>query len=251
MSEGIIDPSETLVAYSQKKASTDDVMRALLCYNNWSAPVPYAADVLQTNEFEKVSIWGNGNTMPADELWLFTEEWRGLFAWEKGVALGLYANQLRGVPLFRQLPRNLRAVKVNPGGELSEFWFIASDAFGLVEMWAKAIELEHELALGPSPDLYRKLRAFPGFTVLVYPNNSIVTAVGAGGMQNPAMVFTTPDCAAKVHAQVPQARQEHVDGERFFSLLPRQGVDGCIFNPLGPGPVAVLPIEACALILRA
>ncbi len=78
---------------------------------------------------------------------------------------------------------------------------------------------------------------------------AIATATGMGGMKNPAMIFTTLDCAQMVSRSYPQLQQKTVGGEALFAWLRQQGVDCVIFNPLGPGAQAACDISICDQIL--
>lgn len=240
---------ETLAAYSRQEVNSNVVMRALLTHDDWSAPALYAADCLKTTWFEKISVWGTASNMPANELWLFTDEERGNAVLERGGVPGTFANKLPALPLFRAIPRHLECVKVNPGGEQAHFWYIGNDAFELVELWVTAIALEAVLKGPATPEFFAAIRDFTSFTVLITEQNLIATAVGAGGMKNPAMAFTTPDCAAKIMAQAPGLREHAIDGKTLFKRLPEFGVDGCFINPLGPGQPAIVKLEDCGRVL--
>lgn len=246
-----MNPKETLRAYDRKEASTDDVMRALMTFDNWLAPAVFASEVLATNLLQKLFILGDPSTIPQDELWFFTDETAAHTAQAKGASLGVYANGVPGVRAFAALPAHLRAAKVNIGSDPAEGWFIPQDAFALTGLWASAIALESWLREPESPEKLKALRDFTGYTVLIIPQqDAIATAQGAGGLKNPAMVFTAPDCAAKVLKQAPQLTQNVVSGERLFTLLPSQGVDGVIFNPLGPGPKLAFDLSLCRRVLN-
>ena len=102
----------------------------------------------------------------------------------------------------------------------------------------------------PKEAVHAGLRTFEAFTVLVHPTGAVATAQGMGGFQNPAMVFTSPDSFEKVQAQGVDLRPVHLSGKELFELLPRAGVDGIAFNPLGPGPQLGFPLSLVTEVLQ-
>jgi hypothetical protein len=51
-------------------------------------------------------------------------------------------------------------------------------------------------------------------------------------------------------AQAPQLQPQHLGARELFELLPRAGVDGIAFNPLGPGSTAVFPLSLGVSVLQ-
>lgn len=245
-----MDPIDQLVAFSAGAADADDVMRSLAGHHGWLAPVEYASFAAGTDTFGTLLLAGDSYNGPDDELWLFTDRQSADVAIDQGATLGAYATEQSGWHLFAHLDARWRAVKVNIGSDTSRFWFIGAEAFPLARLWANAMLLEAWLAQPPSADRHRVMREFSAYTVLLVPGQgAVATAVGAAGMDNPAMVFTAPDAAARVLAQAPQLIQQVVTGEQLFSALGSQGVDGVVFNPLGPGTSVAFDLQVCDLVL--
>jgi hypothetical protein len=144
----------------------------------------------------------------------------------------------------------LDLVRVNPGSAASDAWFIGHENFALAKTWCSALSLEAMLQRPDwnDPVLLRALKGFGGYQAFFHPNDSIVTAVGAGGLQNPGLLFTTPDSVAALGVQAGQDQQFSLrtfNGSTLFEVAPRAGVDGFILNVKGPGPTVVLPLSAC------
>lgn len=166
--------------------------------------------------------------------------------------LGNFVTPVSGLELFCALPDELLKLKVNPGGPLEHFWFVGQEAVPLARLWGRALRLEALLhrASDDRSGLLAALRTFEGFTILVHPNGAVATAQGLGGLQNPAMVFTSPDSFERVLAVATGTRAAHLSGQELFELLPRAGVDGLVFNPMGPGPRAVFPLSLVTSVLQ-
>ena len=143
-------------------------------------------------------------------------------------------------------------MKVNPGGSLAHFWFMGADAIPLARLWGRAVRLETLLGNPKMPKaaLHAALRTFEAYTILVHPNGGVATAQGQGGYKNPAMVFTSPDSFEKVQAEVPGLGAVHLTAAELFELLPRAGVDGIAFNPMGPGPRTFFPLHLGVNVLQ-
>ena len=71
---------ETLLAFSKRSASKDQVMRALCEHKGWFAPVGYACHALQTNTFDNVTLWGNESLVTPGKLLLFSSAKAGYLA---------------------------------------------------------------------------------------------------------------------------------------------------------------------------
>ncbi len=246
-------PTATLIAYSQEKASREQVMRALVSYDDWLVIASYATHVTGQSRFPGGYVLGSGPVnIRSGELWFYTDEATANQAVAKGASLGLYVRGVPGPKLFAALPTNYQALWVNLGCPQAETWWIPSDSFDVATLWAHAIAIERRLGEPDSPEKFAAMRAYVGYILLVNPeHDALVTAVGAGGKQNPAMVFTAVDCAQVVTEKYPQLKQQIVNGEKLFSLLPSQGVDGMIFNPFGPGPKIVCDLSICEQVLSA
>jgi hypothetical protein len=245
---------ETLAAFSNKSKSADDVMRAIMNYSQFQAPALYAMEAFNTQMFERVAVWGTGPNTPTNgDLWIFTDDAAANVFVSKGGNAGPFATGLQGWTLFENLPDNVARVQVNPGSPPSAGWMIHKEGFPLTRIWAQAIKLEHLLATGGS-GLAGAMVNFPAFTIFTMPNGAIATAVGAGGMKNPAMLFTTPDCAEVLLTEAGPAaanwRRAIVSGKELFGVFDRLGVDGLVTNVRGPGVAQVLRLDACRLIIE-
>jgi len=246
---------ETLRAYAAKAKTTDDVMRAMMNHDAWQAPVMYATQALGTTMFERISVWGNAaSAFAPGELWLFTDDAAANAFIAKGGHGGPYASPIQGWKLFGKVPDNLTRVRVNPGSPPADTWGIEAGGMQLTRLWANAIELEWLLG-HPDDRLAETVANFGGYTAMVLPNGAIATAMGAGGMKNPGMLFTTPDCAQAVLREMgpdmaSKMKLIHTNGRELFGKFSKLGVDGFVFNVRGPGTPQILPADACAAVIR-
>ncbi len=252
-----MNPTETLLAYSREEATLEQVMRALVSHDDWLVDAKFAMHVTGREKFKSGFVLGSEPVnIPPGKLWFYTDEASAVTAAdrarERGISLGLYVGGISGPELFAALPTNFESVHVNLGCAQEQTWFIPNDSFAVTALWAHAVALERWLGKPDSPEKFRAMRDYVGYIFFINPeHDAFVTAVGAGGKQNPAMVFTAIDCAQVVAQKYPHLKQQIVSGERLFSLLPRQGVDGIIFNPFGPGPQVVCDIGICTQVLQA
>lgn len=241
--------AQTLLAFSRKEASAEAVMRALCEYDGWYAPMELALAAFKTNVFEHASLWGAQSQVAPGKLYFFTDRAAGEAALRK-VQLGGYVSPLSGATLFANLPSGFSELRVNPANPQEEGWFIAGDAFDLARLWGQAIALEQVFAKKrESANIVDQLIDFPGYTIFTFPNGSVAYAMGIEGYQNPAMVFTAPDCAAlaqeKLGAQAAALKRVTVSGEALFAAFPRLAVDGMVFNPFGPGTAKMFDAKLC------
>lgn len=238
-----------LERFAAKQASTHEVMRALASHPGYFVPIGFAP-LLHRNEFERIVMLSEKGGPPQGELYVFTDE--SCLDLVSKQPLGSFVTPVSGIELFCALEDKLGKLKVNPGGKLEHFWFIGAEAISLARLWGRAIRLETLLA-DPSRSkegLHAALRTFEAYTILVLPNGAVATAVGLGGFQNPAMVFTSPDSFERVLAQAPTLQPKHLGARELFELLPRAGVDGIAFNPMGPGPAAFFPLSLGVNVLQ-
>jgi hypothetical protein len=248
---------EALRAYARDPApeaerSIDGVMRALAEHEGFLVPIGYL-EAMGTNACEQMLLLSEHGGPNPGELWIFTDEERARSAQTqleaRGMGLGSLAMPFRGARVFAALDPRLAKVKVNPDTELETFWFLGGEAIPLARAWAGAIAVEDVLR-SPGAGIARTLRDYPSYQVLATPDDAVATVVNASpSFQNPAMVFTAPDCTARILAQAPQLRPRELDGVSLFRLLQGAGVDGILFNPRGPGPVRLLPLDICELVL--
>jgi hypothetical protein len=238
----------TLERFAAKTATTHEVMRALATHPAYFVPIGFAP-TLGRSEFERIVMLSTKGGPPAGELPFTDESCLDLVAKEP---LGSFVTPVSGIELFCALEEKVGKLKVNPGGSLEHFWFVGAEAIPLARLWGRAVRLEALLS-NPSKSkegLHAALRTFEAFTILVHPNDAVATAQGLGGYQNPAMVFTSPDSFEKVLARAPGTRTAHLSGKELFELLPRAGVDGIVFNPMGPGPCAFFPLSLGVSVLQ-
>ncbi|MDP2272934.1 MAG: hypothetical protein Q8K32_19510 [Archangium sp.] len=240
----------TLERFAAKQAGPHEVMRALASHPGYFVPIGFAP-TLGRSEFDRIVMLSTQGGPPAGELYVFTDE--ACLDLVSAQPMGSFVTPVSGIELFCALPTNQPLkLKVNPGGTLEHFWFVSAEAISLARLWGRAIRLETLLA-NPAlskDGLHAALRTFEAFTILVHPNDAVATAQGLGGYQNPAMVFTSPDSFERVLAQAPAMRVEHLGAKALFELLPRAGVDGIVFNPLGPGPRAFFPLSLGVSVLQ-
>lgn len=247
----------TLERFAAKQASTHEVMRALASHPDYFVPIGFAP-LLHRNEFERIVMLSEKGGPPQGELYVFTDE--ACLDLVSKQPLGSFVTPVSGIELFCALEDELGKLKVNPGGKLEHFWFMGGDAIGLARLWGRAIRLETLLAnpARSKEGLHAALRTFEAYTIMALPNGAVATAVGLGGpstplrtgFQNPAMVFTSPDSFERVLAQAPQLQPRHLGAQELFELLPRAGVDGIAFNPMGPGPAACFPLSLGVSVLQ-
>ncbi|MFZ5445423.1 MAG: hypothetical protein ACOZQL_35860 [Myxococcota bacterium] len=240
---------ETLARFAAKQASTHEVLRALVTHDAWFVPIGFAP-ALGRSMFERIVQLSPAGGPPPGELYLFTDE--ACLDLVAKQPLGNFVTPVTGRELFCALPDELVKLKVNPGGPLEHFWFVGHEAIPLARLWGRAVSLEAKLtdATLPRAQLAEALRTFEAFTLLVHPTGAVATAPRAGGFQNPAMIFTSPDSFERVLAVAPGTSPIHLSGRELFELLPRAGVDGLVFNPMGPGQQAALPLDVTVSVLQ-
>lgn len=240
----------TLEKFAAKQASADAVMRALVSHPDYFVPIGFAP-TLGRSEFERILMISASGGPPPGELYVFTDEEKLNALGQQ--PLGSFVTPVSGIELFCALPETgLKKLKVNPGGKLEHFWFVGEEAISLARLWGRAVRLE--VLLGdpskPKEALHAALRTFEAYTILVHPNGAVATAQGLGGFKNPAMVFTSPDSFGRMAAQAPSCALKHLGAAELFELLPRAGVDGIAFNPLGPGTNALFPLSLVTSVLQ-
>ena len=247
-------PIEALTAFARKKATKEQLLRALCSYDKWFVPVNVATDTMSGKTFDCLSVWGAASKVPTAHLYLFTDAEAGMRA-AKTTSLGPYAAPLSGDALFRGLPEQFTEVHVNPGSPADASCFLGGDWVELSRRWGAAVSLEKLLAGKAKRELTEELLAFDAFITLRTPKGTLATAPGVGGMQKPAMVFTADDCcdAALAAAGAPGKKWKRVTGtgKQLFSAFSKLGVDGFVFNPHGPGPMKALDEPHCWGIITA
>ena len=247
-------PIEALGAFARKKATKDELLRALCEYDRWFAPIDVATEVMSGKTFECLSVWGAQSKVPAAALYLFTDAEAGQRA-AKTTALGGYAAPLAGAELFRSVPKRYTEVHVNPGSAPEASWFIGGDWVELARRWGAAVVLEKLISGKRKRDLTQELIDFESFSTLKTPKGTLATAPGAGGLKNPAMVFTASDCcdaALKVAGSAGKKwKRVTGTGRQLFTAFSKLGVDGFVLNPHGPGPTKTIDEPHCWGIISA
>jgi hypothetical protein len=251
-----MDAIETLKAYANKKASQDDVMRALTSHAGYFVPAAFMVSGLATDRCDKMLILGQQGGPPDGELWLFTDEQRAREVGARG-PLGPFGGPFDGARVFAGIDPQTAKVKINPVLDVQTFWFMGREAIPLAKLWAAAITVERAFAGFAEPDgmtkLVAALRSYEGFQVFGHANGAIVTAVNAiDGFKNAALVFTAPDCAARAAAALELGDRKPVvlSAEQLFTIVPRDPtIDGMIFNICGPGTMIALPPAIGELVL--
>ncbi|HUQ31537.1 MAG TPA: hypothetical protein VM095_05420 [Pyrinomonadaceae bacterium] len=246
--ETISDPVQMLLAYSQKRAVADDVMRSLISHRDWVVPLAlFAHGGEQVRRVEGALILSAEARITPGELWVFTDRDAILRAQSAGAMLGSYAAGMAGTELFRSIPPTINTVRVNPGSPLEHTWTFRDGGIEAGKIWADAITLEEsfeqwEQARKPDKTAFMNYRAFLTFDHVSGP---VITLPGHSGMSNPAAAFTAPDCADTFlsnlsEEQSAQMRRVTVGGNRLLEQAPVLGIDGLIINAFGPGAIYAL-----------
>lgn len=244
------NPEQVLVAYSEKRANTNDVMRALVSHRGWFVPAGlFALSGEAERRVDSMLVLSHENLTPARELWIFTSAAAAQHATAQGASVGTYAGGMAGTELFRIInPASFQDVYVNRFSPQERTWIFAEgSASTMGGLWAAAIALEErfpEWQQTGQPDL-AALERHRGFLLFDHLSGPVVTLPNLGGLKNPAAVFTAPDCAQNFLAELTEGeraaiKQVEIDGPRLFQLPAVCGVDGLLFNFFGPGPAYAL-----------
>lgn len=251
--ETMSEPVRMLLAYSQGHADTNDVMRALTSHRGWLAPLAlFARGGEEHRVVDGILILGAEAQITPGELWVFTDREAALRAQEKGAQLGAYAGGMSGTELFRGVPPGTKTVRVNPGSPPEHTWMF-QDGGGIEAgmLWADAIALEDGFERWretgePDKTAFADYRAFLTFD---HSSGPVITLPGQFGMSNPAVAFTTPDCAGTFlsklgEEQRAQLRQVTVGGNVLLEQASVLGIDGVVINVFGPGATYALPFDS-------
>jgi hypothetical protein len=238
-----------LLAYSQNRANTNEVMRSLISHRHWVAPLSvFAQGVEQTRRVKSLLVLSTEAHIPADELWIFTDQEAALRAQSAGAQLGSMASGMAGTELFRKIASHTKTVRVNPGSPLEYTWTLR-DGGGIEagKVWADAIALEEDFERWRQtgkPDKTAFIN-YPAFLTFDNAANRVITLPGHSGMSNPAAAFTAPDCAETFLSNFSEEQRAGllrvtVGGNRLLEQSPVLGIDGLIINAFGPGAIYAL-----------
>lgn len=242
---------ETLIAYSEKRATANDVLRALMSHRGWFVPIGFfALSGEPKRRVDSMLSLSAENLVPQGELWIFTDEASARLAADKGFSVGTYAGGMAGTELFQIIDPTFQTVYINPGSPPDRTWmFQEGSASTAGRLWAEAIALEEkfvEWQQTGKPDKTAILN-YRAFMLFDHVSGPIVTLPNIGGLANPAAAFTTPDCVQKFFAELSDEerasiKQVEVDGNRLLQLS-SLGIDGFLFNFFGPGASYALRFE--------
>jgi hypothetical protein len=246
-------PVRVLLAYSQKRAGINDVMRALTSHRGWLVPLwMFAQSSVQDRVIDGMLVLSAEAQITAGELWVFTDREAVFRAQSLGAMLGTYGGDMAGTELFRNIPQGTTIVRVNPGSPVEQTWMI-QDGGGIEAgmIWADAIAFEDgfeqwQQTGRPDKTAFVNYRAFLTFDHVTGP---VITLPNRGGMSNPAAAFTTPDCAETFlreigEEQSAQLKQVTIAGRILLEKAPVLGIDGLIINVFGPGATYALPFSS-------
>lgn len=161
-----------------------------------------------------------------------------------GSLLGPYASSISGTELFSQISPDLKIVRVNPYSPREQGWQFLDSSFELVRLWARAVALEESFAQASELDIVA-ISKFKAFLFFNHTSGHVITLPNQGGLKNPAVVFTAPDCADAFLAKLTEEQRASMtryvaDGLTLIKQLPGQQIDDMLFNAFGPGPTSVL-----------
>src|SRR6185312_5086193 len=221
---------DTLIAYSEKRADLNAVMRALVSYAGWFAPLGLFAIRAEPESTRKVKsmITGTENLVPAGELWVFTDFDLVNLAISKGASLGAYAGGMSGTELFQIIdPATYHTVYVNPCSAPEHTWmFTKGSASNIGKLWAEAIELEETFKVWEQTGKPDKtvLENYRAFILYDHASGPVVTLPNQCGLTNPAAAFTAIDCAEKFLYEIGEdsanLQQVIIDGSRLLANFP-------------------------------
>lgn len=246
-------PIQMLLAYSLKRANTNDVMRSLVSHRNWFAPLNlFAEGGEETRRVESGLMLSTQAQITTDEVWVFTEPEAAFRAQAAGALLGTYAGGMSGTELFRKLPPATKVVRVNPYSPLEHTWtFRDGGGIEAALIWADAVALENcfeQWRQNGKPDK----AAFRNYCAFLTFDNSlgrVVTLPNQFGMSNPAAAFTAPDCADMFLSELDEDQRAGLQrvtiaGSTLLEKSPVLGIDGLIINVFGPGATHALSFNA-------
>ncbi|MBO6933586.1 MAG: hypothetical protein JJ863_01380 [Deltaproteobacteria bacterium] len=252
-------PRAVRLAQARGDADTSQVLREFMAHKEWLAPISLF-EGSEVADARKVSL-GSRTQVPADEVWIFTEQGTAIQATRNGTLLGCYVSGVRGDALFRRLPEVASYVVINGGGFEDDRLDFDRQSFDQLVRWAEAVSLERAVAAADSiatnGEILARMRALDAWYLPLFGDGRMIAKAGHDGYDQPGVACTTPDSyAAFVNALDPQLRQQVkrmvVNGEGLCVELQNQTqVDALYLNPFGPGPTATIPRSVFDLIKTA
>lgn len=243
--KSLSEPVRVLTDYSQKRASVNEVMRALASHKGWLAPALMFAQAGEQHLFlDSVVLFGMETRLPPGELWVFTDRPAAERAQAAGALLGPYAADIPGTELFGKMDPGFQIVRVNPYSPNEQGWQFLPGSFEVAELWAQVIALEEGFRNTEGLD-YGAIARFPAFLLFNGPSGYVITLPNQGGMKNPAAVFTAPDCSDAFLTRLTDEQRRGLervaaDGMTLLKKLPLQEIDGMYLNAFGPGRSTLL-----------
>lgn len=245
---------DVLVRFSKKEASMHAVMRALVEYDDWLAPIHGVTDMQGQHVAVDypVVMFSQQLSVPLDKLLVFTDRAQAELAANKygREVLGLYADKVPGHVLFKRLEgqslSQVQELRVNPASPTEHQWFIGRGGFVVAGAWADAVALERKLA-NVDESLFAALKSYEGWWVPIAKSDKTLVQVGLDGGPH-AFAFTAPDEYEKFLAQMgPRASQidalAGVPSAKLLPLIMSTKLSGLLVNarvPLGRDTIDVV-----------
>jgi hypothetical protein len=181
------------------------------------------------------------HSLRPNKLWLFTDLEATQYARDQGVQLGTYATGMRGVEIFEYLPPGITTIHINPVSVAEFTWTFPESAIAMLQGWTMAVRFEEDVLTWRDGIHLDRFRSYPQFQVFVFPDRSVLTMPKQFGMENPAIVCSSPDSTRDILRRVPVEMQNQLQmaittGAELLEKLPEQNMDGLVLNPIGPGP---------------
>ena len=144
-------PLDIIRSYRSQRATHHQLMRRLVSYDGWFAPMDVARHATGADSFEQICMYGDTCRRPPDQLWLFSSaddvmRAHERFAARSGYGLFPYAGPVAGIDLFAALSKRLLAVAIDIVGERDEAWVIDGPGLDVARRWGKALALERSIA---------------------------------------------------------------------------------------------------------
>ncbi len=222
-----------LKAFSEKKASMDQVMRALAEHQDWYVP----AHAIKGTVAQNAVIYAQEFSMPKSPLMLFTDRQAADVAVEQlgHKAMGIYFGGVTGDDILSRLAdfTDAQAMQVNLGSPTSQQWFVARGGFQLCALWAGVPPFEKSVAT-MADGVFEKVLAYTGWMTLVAKSDKTFVRYPVNGVEH-AFAFTAPDLADQMIKTLPADQQPQVmtavlTGRPLFEVLAKAKY-GLLINP--------------------